>query len=303
MASKKVKSVRKYNRYFKSFSFSNTQEVAQEEHLESHIELDDQGNAVLEEKYDSTGELEEKNSFIFNKDGKLLEHTLLYAVDDVTEKRTLKRDDKGRLTEETKFYGDDSGEKTTYAYDDKDNLTERTYYDEEGVFSSREEFKFDEKGSLSEQLKFDVNNKLEGRSTFSQNEDKSIEQCEYDAAGKLQNRTVIKFNEAGKELSSAQTTPEGKLISGIDTVYDDKGNAIERHYKDFYSKTVRSQYDENNRCITQELFDGNGTLLRKNMFEYDEEGNVIHEATYEMDTSRGGRDKHFETRYEYEWYG
>src|SRR6266446_6867796 len=105
--SRKIKSIRKYNRYFKTFSFSNTQEVAQEEHLESHIELDDKGNALLEEKYDADGELEERNSYTFNPDGKLLEHTLLYAVDDVTEKRILKRDDKGRAIEETKYYGDD----------------------------------------------------------------------------------------------------------------------------------------------------------------------------------------------------
>ena len=51
-----------------------------------------------------------------------------------------------------------------------------------------------------------------------------------------------------------------------------------------------------------ELFDGNGILLRKNLYEYDDEGNVIAEQTYEMDTTRGGRDKHFGTRYEYELY-
>jgi hypothetical protein len=43
-------------------------------------------------------------------------------------------------------------------------------------------------------------------------------------------------------------------------------------------------------------------LLRKNMYEYDEEGNVSAEQTYEMDTSRGGRDRHFGSRYEYDYY-
>src|SRR5204862_216347 len=139
-------------------------------------QLDENGNTTVEEKYDSDGELEERNSFVFNANSKLLEHILLYAVEDVTERRLLNRDEKGRLTEETKYYGDDSGEKTAYVY------------------------------------------------------------------------------------------------------------------------------DENDRCIMQELFDSNGVLLRKNMYEFDEEGNVIHETTYEMDTSRGGRDKHFETRYEYMFY-
>ncbi len=299
----KIKNIKRYNRYFKTFNFSDTQEAAGEEHLEAHLVLDEKGNTIFEEKFDADGELEEKNSFVFSGEGKLMEHTLLYAVEDVTERRILKRDEKGRLIEETKFYGDDSGEKITYVYDDKDNPTERTYYDEEGVYSSREQFKYDEKGSLSEQLKFNTDNRLEERTTFLEKEDKSVEQCEYDAVGKLKSKTVITFNDQGKELASVQTTPDGKLISSTTLVYDEKGNVLERQYKDFYSKTVRFQYDEQNRPVIQELFDGNGMLLRKNMYEYNEEGSVIREQTYEMDTSRGGRDKHYETRYEYEYWG
>jgi len=55
----------------------------------------------------------------------------------------------------------------------------------------------------------------------------------------LKSKTVIIFNEAGKEVSSSQRTADGKLISGVDSAYDEKGNVIERHYKDFYSKIVR----------------------------------------------------------------
>jgi len=31
-------------------------------------------------------------------------------------------------------------------------------------------------------------------------------------------------------------------------------------------------------------------VVEKKSFEYDEDGNIIHEQTYEMDTTRGGRD-------------
>lgn len=298
----KIKSVKRFNRYFKTFNFSNTQEIAEDEHLESNTTLDESGNTLLEEKFNVDGELEERNTYTYNPEGKLMEHSLLYAVEDVTEKRILKRDEKGRLIVETKYYGNESGEHTEYVYDEKGEPVERKNYDEEGNFISVDKFSYNEKGGLSEQVKLGPDQKVEEKTVFQQPDDKTIEQLEYEGSEKLKNKTVIRFNDAGKELSSVQTTPEGKLISGVYSVYDENGNLLERQYKDFYSKTIRYQYDEQSRLIMQELFDGNGMLLRKNMYAYDDDGNMSLEQTYEMDTSRGGRDKHFETRYEYEFY-
>ena len=299
---KKIKSIRRFNRYFKTFNFSNTQEVGEEEHLESNIRMDENGHTTEEEKFAPDGELEERNTYQYNDTGKLMEHVLLYAAEDATEKRILLRDEEGKLLKETKYYGDDSGEHTEYTYNEKGEPIERKFFDEEGTYTSREEFSYDANGSLSEQLKYDADGKVAERITFKTSDDKSIEQNDFGANGKLTSRTVVKFNEQGKEISSVQTTPEGKLIASTVTIYDEHGNVTERQHKDFYSKTIRYQYDENNQCIMQELFDGNGTLLRKNMYEYDGDGNVLREQTYEMDTSRGGRDKHYESRYEYEFY-
>jgi hypothetical protein len=300
--SQKIKNVKRYNRYFKTFNFSNTQEIGEEEHLESNSEMNENGDTVLEEKFSPDNELEERNIFVYNEKGKLIEHTLLYAAENAVEKRILKRDDTGKLIVETKYYGNDSGEHTEYVYNQAGEPIERKNFDEEGTFISRDAFTYDDKGGLSEQLTFDADGNVASRTTFANLDDKTIQQCEYEGQSKLISKTVAKFNEAGKEVSSVQTTPEGKLISSVTTTFDDKGNVTERQYKDFYSKTVRYQYDDQNRCTIQELFDGNGMLLRKNMYAYDESGNLSLEQTYEMDTSRGGRDKHFETRYEYEFF-
>lgn len=298
----KIKNIKRYNRYFKTFNFSNTQEIAEEEHLESNVELNENGDMLLEEKFTSDGELEERNSYVYNEKGKLLEHELLYAAEDATEKRVLKRDDDGKLLVETKYYGGDAGEHTEYVYNEKGEPVERKNFDEEGSFISKDVFSYDEKGGLSSQVSYDANGKINSSLTFSSVDDKTIEQCEFDENNKLVSKTVAKYNEDGKEVSSIQTTPDGKLISGITSLFDEKGNILERQYKDFYSKMVRYHYDENSRCIMQELFDGNGVLLRKNLYEYDADGNLSVEQTYEMDTTRGGRDKHFETRYEYQFY-
>ncbi len=300
---KNIKLVRRLNQRYKNFSFSELMTKADEEYLESIIEMDKTGNVLSESKFDKQGELEEKNSLSYTGDGKLTEHVLYYAMDDVTEKRVLNRNEQGRLLEEIKVYGDDSGEKTAYEYNEKGLISAIIEYDEEGAFVSREDIKYDSEGSVFERIKIDENGNLIDRVLFEKtNDNKVVLEKEFGSDGELKNVTTISFDEKGKELSSYQSTPEGKLITGVETTYDDRGNVIERLYKDFYAKSVRYEYDENNRMITQELYDGSGLLLRKNIYEYDESGNLLTEQTFEMDNSRGNKEKHFGTRYEYEFY-
>jgi YD repeat-containing protein len=301
--SSKIKTIRRFMQLYKNFSFSELMTRADAEFIDMQIDMDEAGNVLSESKFSEEGELEEKNSYTYNSQGKLTGHVLLFAVEDVTERRELRRDDKGRLLEEIKFYGDDTGERTEYQYDDKDNVSSIVYYDEEGNFSSREEMRYNDDASLTERIRYDgENNVTERLSIGVASEEKQVEEIEFNPDGSVKSKALVKFNEAGKEVSSVQRTPEGKLISSVESTYDEKGNVVERRYKDFYSKTLRYAYDEKDRLITQELYDGSGMLLRKNIYEYDEEGNVTAEQTFEIDTSRGGRDKHFGTRYEYEFF-
>ena len=300
--SAKIKSIKRFNQSYKNFTFSGTEGAAKEEFMDTAVQMDEQGNVVEEVKYGPGEIVEEKNSYSFDKEGRLLSHTLFYALDNVSEKRVLTRNDKGLLVQETKYYGEDVGESTKYEYNEKDNVTIIERFDEEGDFAGREEMTYDEKGSLAERKSFDADRKLQGRVAFTPPTEDQVEETEYDANGKAISKTIIRFNDKGKELSTVQTNPEGKLISSIKNVYDEHGNIVEKIYKDFYSKVFKYTYDENNRLVVQELFDDSGLLLRKNLFEYDDRGNVVAEQTYEMDTTRGGRDKHFGVRYEYEFY-
>ncbi len=300
--SKKIKSIRRFNQNYKNFSFSDLTDHGAEEYLELIVLLNENGNTSEEIKFLSDSSIEEKNSFEYDPNGKLISQTLLYAIDNVTEKKVLTRNEKKLLVSEVKYYGSDSGERTNYEYNEKDILTAITNYDEEGEFISREEIKYDDKGSLAERCTYDVDKKILSRISFTYPENNQIEEVEYDINGTIASKTNILFNEKGKEISSVQTNPHGKLITSIKNTYDERGNIIEKIYKDFYSKNVKFEYNDKDLLISQELFDDSGLLLRKNLFEYDEDGNVIAEQTYEMDTTRGGRDKHFGTRYEYEFF-
>lgn len=276
---------------------------ADEEYLEFLAEFDGQGNVVRESKFDSSGELEERNEYRYSPGGKLIEHVLLFAIEDVTERRVLRRDEQDRLLEELKMYGDDTGERMVYSYDDADHVLSVVRYDEEGELDFREEFTYDEKGDLATRNKFDRDSRVVEQLEVRRGDQLEMVQVEYNESGKPVSTTVSKFDAAGNEVSNLQTSPDGKLISAVYSSYDDRGNAVERVYKDFYSKTIRSEYDDQYRLLSQELFDSTGLLLRKNVYEYDENGNVITEQVFEIDASGGGRDKHYGARYEYELNG
>ena len=300
---KKIKTIRKFNQRYRNLSFSELMSTADEEYLETVMEMDADGNLLSESKFSHDGELEENNLFRYSPEGKLSEHVLVFAVEDVTEKRVLNRNEKGLLLEEVKYYGDDTGERMSYTYNDKDEVASITRYDEEGDFDYVEEMFYDSTGSLQERVKKDKEGKLLGRMVFSRNAtDQSVEENDYKADGTLESKTMYRFDLDGREISAVQTTADGKLISAVTSVYDEKGDMIERHYKDFYSKSVKNSFDDEHRLITMELFDSSGLLLKKNIHVYNEDGNLSTEQTFEMDTSRGGRDKHFGTRYEYSFY-
>ena len=300
--SKKIKSVKRFNQNYRNFNFSDMTSRADEEFLEFEFVMDENGNTIEEIKYTADSQLEEKNTYAYYPNGKLHSHILLYAVEDVSQKRILTRNEKGNLISEEKYYGDDSGEKTVYEYDNKDNIVVIINYDEEGVFISKSEVTYNEKGDVTERKTLNAENKITSRLSFSVPEEHQIEESEFDENDKLISKTLLKFNNEGKEISSVQISPQGKLISSVINTFDERGNVIQRLFKDFYSKTINYTYNEKDLLTIQELYDDNGLLLRKNMYEYDNDGNVIAEQTYEMDTSRGGRDKHFGTRYEYQFW-
>ena len=269
----KYKTIHRYNQHYKNFNFSDLTPQAEEEYLDLTIELDADGKVISESKFSTDGELEERSTFVYGPHGKLVEHELFYIVDDAREKRVLTRNEKGYLLSEVKYYGDEEGSRTNYEYDQKDNIVAIINLDEEGVFVSREEVKYDDKGVIVERVMIDSDNKVVSKTTFNYLSATQIEEIETDAKGQLTSKTMNTF--------------------------DDSGNIVEKIYKDFYSKKVKNEYDDLNRLIKQEIYDNTGMLVKRNAYVYDDEGNVLEEQNYEMDSSRGGRDRHYGTRYEY----
>ena len=62
---KKLKLVRRFNQNYRNFIFSEMLPEADDEYLELVVEMDDNGNVLTESKFDSVGELEEKNTYTY----------------------------------------------------------------------------------------------------------------------------------------------------------------------------------------------------------------------------------------------
>jgi hypothetical protein len=272
------------------------------EYLENLVEFDGQGNVSRESKFFPDGNAEEISSYEYDSGGRMTGHLLEYVPDETSEKKVLERDGEGRITRETKYYGEFAGEHTDYVYNADGLITEVKSFDEEGDFSMREEITYDDKKQIASRSFFDNEGKLNEKRVFAIAADGlSVEEQVFDQAGTLKSNRTTKLNPEKKETDVVEKTGQGKLVSATHSVYDLNGNLIERHFKDFYSKVLKYAYDEQNRCISEELFDDHGTLLRKQIFEYDNEGRLVAEQNYEMDMTRGGRDKHQSLRYEYEY--
>ncbi|MFM9052643.1 MAG: hypothetical protein ACKOKF_10085 [Bacteroidota bacterium] len=299
---KSISTIRRFNQHYRTLSFSELMSKADDEFLELVVRLGKGGHPLEESKFDSGGDLEERNEYRYTASGKLSEHILYYASEDVTERRVLVRDVNDRTIQEVRYYGDDTGERLEYSYDEKGQVVTVVRFDEEGEFDYREEMFYDLEGSITHRNKTDKDGKPLGSLVFIKESKDSIDEKELDAEGRLMTLTTFKYDEKGNETLSEQRKADGSLISGVYTTYDESGKVLERRHKDFFSKIVRYAYDENGRMIAQEMLDASGLLLRKNVYEYDENGRISKEQVFEIDASRGGRDKHYGTRYEYDYF-
>ena len=298
-AKPKIRQVRRYASHIRGFSPGIDDAV---EYLETSIEFDANGNTIKETKYLQDGSPEEVSSYLYDDGNRLLEHTLEYVPDEASEKRVIERDGDGRIVRETKFYGDMAGEHTDYAYEE-DRIASIRSYDEEGDFQAREEIRYNEKKLPVARISYDKNDVVQERREYTHSDDGlSVEEKVIDAKGNLQRSSVTQLNANKKETQTVEKTGQGKLMSAIQSTYDEKGNLTERIIRDAFSKRHVFTYDDQDRCVEEALYGEGGILMRRNQFEFDENGRLLSEQNYVIDVTRGGRDKHLAIRYDYDYF-
>jgi hypothetical protein len=295
-----VKKLIKYGAVVPSALSGNT--TPESEFLLQEILFDEKGNTIVDSKFDSDGELEERHTYTYNQKGSLIEHVVEMPLDEVVEKFLHERNESDYLTVVTKFYGDEAGERTEYVYNDNNLPVEITYYDADGEKESIEKFQYNEKQEVVQKTVV---------SYFDESQNKTYS-YEYNDKGLLiryivesegeKTITTYNYNDHDLEEKCTQLNANGKKTLEIISEYDENLRLVKKSTRGYYTRITTLAYDEQGRIIEELLSDENNFVIARNAFHYNEDGRVEEEVVYETDLSRAGRDTHMIMHYEYELF-
>ena len=167
------------------------------------------GNVIEEIQIDSENEIELRNVYEYNGDGKKISYKKYLGDGSLQRNDTYYYDINGRLIKETSYEGYSV---IIYEYNSNNNLIERRSY-ENGELVRKEKYSYD-----------DNNNK--------------IEEIVYQAGKKWTTKNV--YNNKNQLVEIFQYEPNDELGSKYTLNYDDMGNEISHEYYSCYSNKVTS---------------------------------------------------------------
>lgn len=294
-----VKKMRRYSGSLKNLKedgMSNDKEM-----LSIEITYRADGKAEGELRYNTNGQVEEKHEYIYDDAARLIMHNWSMPIDEVEQSERTERDEKGRVLREVKLYYGEEGDSVNYTYDDKDRVIEVKSLDEEGNELHVESVEFNDKGHIVSRKVVDHQGGLSSSVAYIYDEKENlVGQTEMNAKGELMFRSVMTQDENGNDISIIQYNPKGEVTQRVVNTYDENNRVIKRLASGMYTRIYNFEYDDAGLITMESATDENGTLISRSSFQYDEEGRMIHETSYEMDLTHSGRDMAMTYRYEYE---
>lgn len=294
-----IKTRRKFTSNLRQMAFGGDQ---QEESLVEVLTYDQKGRLLESRKWELDGAIE-SNHYIYDEAGKIVEHAMRLETEDVFEKFVFERDSKGRTLSETKYYGDDAGERTHYEYGDWDTPFKITRYDADGELETIESIEHDASGNMISHKKSDASGALlEQTSIIYDSDSKPVSKTVTGSDQTTQSIAEIIYDDKGRIVRATDKNAEGMVVSDVVSQYDDRGNVVLRKIRDFNSRVLRFEYNDQDQVLIEEVLDGNGNLIMRNTMEYDEHGNLLSESEFWLDTGRGRGDGNSVSRFEYEFF-
>ncbi len=244
-----------------AYKYSKKQDVEWEKQYTNIKEYNKKGYKVEELEYDKNLKLIEKNTFQY-KGGRLRESSTNYYSNrgdwDISYKYK-----KGNLSE--KVFARKNGKsfvKDIYTYD-KDNRP-KTYcrYDNFNELQRKRTFEYDEQGRRIKDTYFNHFNDFYKKSTYEYDDKGNKIEYRYRCKGDncdLKAKFLHLFDEEGNEIGAKVFDKKGKLLSRVSSKYDERGN-----------------------CISEEIYNPDGTYKKGEKYEfvYDSKGNWIRCTLY-----------------------
>jgi hypothetical protein len=292
----KLKTVKRFTRIFKSLQFnSNSAEGLEFLSLESVY--DEEGKLLEEIKYREDGTMDERNLYRW-ENNQLVLHLIEMPDEGMREEYRYTRTDEGKLLKEQKFYGDDAGEATEYFYNADGQVEKVIQYDADGQKEQEEHFDYENK-LLKKHRIFDGNEALLSVSEYVHENSRPVMRTDNDGEGTLLHNTSYHYDDKGNLIKTITTNPQGKVIESYSVSFDEKGNITEKAFREFHPRTFRYQYDEQNRCTEEEMYNAFGQLASKTVYEYNEAGELLSQINYNLDHHHSHHDSNKAHRFEY----
>lgn len=234
-------------------------------------------------------ELVSRYVYIYDAEGREIEHAAYNADDTLTSKTTTKYDEQGRKTKRIeRDYDDQISQSSEYLYDDRGNLAEFAKYDNtDGEVLVKEIYQYDSDGELVVKELYGYNGVLDVK--FSR--DKIVEE------GKtLMRWTAYHYFDDGSIFMLKRSVYDDKMLLREESYVDDTLTNMDVYEYDAEQRVVRVatlsygseltremlyRYDNDGRRVEKIERDGNGSLKRRELYTYDSKGNVIEFETFD----------------------
>ena len=295
-----IKKLIKYGAIIPSALSGN--KTPESEFLLQEITYDEKGNVVVDSKYNSDGELEERHSYTLNQHDSLVSHSVEMPLDEVIERFVYDRNEADQLVVVTKFYGKEAGERTEYVYDEKNLPTTITYYDADGDKEQTEHYTYNEQKEVIKKVINNHSDESQSKTHLYEYNDKGLLMLYTVEGNNEKTNTEYSYNAHGLEEKCIQNSSNGKKLLEITSEYDENLRLVKRSTKGYYIRINSIAYDKQGRVWEEQLSDENNFVIARNAFEYTEDGRIAEEVVYETDLTRAGRDTHMIMRYEYELF-
>lgn len=295
-----IKKLIKYGAIVPSALSGNT--TPESEFLLQEVEYDEKGNVLVDSKYNSDGELEERHSYTLNQHGSMLSHSVEMPLDEVIERFNYDRNESDQLSAVTKFYGEESGERTEYFYNENNFPVTIIYYDADGEKELTENYTYNDQKEVVKKVIDHHTDEAQSKMHLYEYNEKGL-LMRYSVEGNNEKTiTEYTYNSHDLEEKCIQNNSNGKKLLEIISEYDENLRLVKRSTKGYYIRITSIAYDDQGRVIEEQLADENNFVIARNAFEYTDDGRVAEEVVYETDLTRAGRDTHMIMRYEYELY-
>lgn len=220
-----------------------------------------------------------------------LQESIRYSRGAVTQREVFKYDEKGRLSEESRF-GSKALliERIVHGYDVDAKRTESLQYDDKGKLVCKIAYRYDSEARLIEKVSYE-GEKSNGKAGFSYDEKGRLTGIiAYDAKGDIPNQIVSQFDDKANKEEKSRYGLKGNLEGRTVTTYDPKGNVIViDHYRPNGSPAWKWEFgrDDKGNVIKEKFANKASLSVWVYAYEYDSMGNWTKRAKSQLLDDRG----------------